>query len=116
MSAATTRRYPRTMNEAFPRTTDYACAIERGDRYAHAGRAVGGVLAIVLLMLVASWIWRSARAEPIETATLADARTQAQHQARMDKAAAAMCAGNVAWVDAERGVVQCGAAKKRVAP
>ncbi len=28
----TTRRYPRTSVEAFPRHTDYACAIEVGHR------------------------------------------------------------------------------------
>jgi len=29
---ATTRRWPRTMNEAFPGGTEYACAIERSRR------------------------------------------------------------------------------------
>lgn len=24
-----TRQYPRTLNEAFPKTADYACAVER---------------------------------------------------------------------------------------
>lgn len=28
-----TRRYPRTLNEAFPKTPDYACAIERDRRF-----------------------------------------------------------------------------------
>ena len=28
-----TRKYPRTMNEAFPRTVEYACAIDRPTRY-----------------------------------------------------------------------------------
>lgn len=29
MSCPTTRRYPRTMREAFPRDVDHACAVER---------------------------------------------------------------------------------------
>lgn len=29
-----TRKYPRTLNEAFPRTAEYACAIDRPTRYA----------------------------------------------------------------------------------
>lgn len=29
-----TRKYPRTLNEAFPRTAEYACTIERPARYA----------------------------------------------------------------------------------
>jgi len=29
----TTRKYPRTMNEAFPRTVEYACALDRPARY-----------------------------------------------------------------------------------
>ena len=29
-----TRKYPRTMNEAFPRTVEYACAIDKPGRYA----------------------------------------------------------------------------------
>ena len=28
-----TRKYPRTMNEAFPRTAEYACAVDRPARY-----------------------------------------------------------------------------------
>lgn len=28
----TTKRHPRTLNEAFPGTAEYACAIERYDR------------------------------------------------------------------------------------
>lgn len=37
----TTRRYPRTMREAFPKDTDYACAIEGPEkRYALADMAV----------------------------------------------------------------------------
>lgn len=28
------RKYPRTLNEAFPRTAEYACTIERPTRYA----------------------------------------------------------------------------------
>ena len=27
------RRYPRTLNEAFPRTVEYACAVDRPARY-----------------------------------------------------------------------------------
>jgi hypothetical protein len=29
-----TRKYPRTMNEAFPKTVEYACSIDRPGRYA----------------------------------------------------------------------------------
>lgn len=28
-----TRKYPRTMNEAFPRTVEYACSLERSTRH-----------------------------------------------------------------------------------
>lgn len=28
-----TRKYPRTLNEAFPRTAEYACAVDRPARY-----------------------------------------------------------------------------------
>ena len=47
MSNNQTRRYPRTMNEAFPNSPEYAQAIERCDT--HAG---SGLFEFVLLLIV----------------------------------------------------------------
>lgn len=47
MSNNQTRRYPRTMNEAFPNSPEYAQAIERYDT--HAG---SGLFEFVLLLIV----------------------------------------------------------------
>jgi len=53
-----TRRYPRTTNEAFTRTAEYGCAIERpcnsGDR-AVAIALAGAAVYIVVYMLV-EWL------------------------------------------------------------
>lgn len=49
-----TRTYPRTMNEAFQRTTEYACAVERPvdkeDRAVLWGCAVAAVVVILVLL------------------------------------------------------------------
>lgn len=45
-----TRTYPRTLNEAFPKTADYGCAIERrrpADRAVNWALAAG-VVAVIL--------------------------------------------------------------------
>lgn len=46
MSNNQTRKYPRTMNEAFPNTAEYAQAIERCDT--HAG---SGLFEFILLLI-----------------------------------------------------------------
>jgi hypothetical protein len=46
MSENQTRRYPRTMNEAFPNSPEYANAIERYD--SHAG---SGLFEFILLLI-----------------------------------------------------------------
>lgn len=51
MSDYQTRRYPRTMNEAFPHTPEYAEAIERYDT--HAG---SGLFEFILLLIVLALI------------------------------------------------------------
>lgn len=47
MSNNQTRRYPRTMNEAFPNSPEYAQAIERYDT--HAG---SGLFEFILLLII----------------------------------------------------------------
>lgn len=47
-----TRRYPRTMNEAFPKTAEYAQAIERCDTHAGSG-LFEFILMLIALALVA---------------------------------------------------------------
>jgi hypothetical protein len=56
-----TRRYPRTLREAFPRDVDYACAVERPEparqvlrwaqRVAFAILAVGIAVGVIALIL-----------------------------------------------------------------
>jgi hypothetical protein len=53
-----TRKYPRTMNEAFPNTPEYAQAIERCDTHAGSGLFEFILLLIVLVLLAFSiGIW-----------------------------------------------------------
>lgn len=53
----TTRKFSRTMNEAFPQTADYGCAVTRSrndDKTIFWGC---GVIAVVLvLMVIAGWL------------------------------------------------------------
>lgn len=49
----TTRKYPRTLREAFPYEADYACAIERTPRRSRAPRWVY----VLLAMLFARMAW-----------------------------------------------------------
>jgi hypothetical protein len=49
-----TRKYPRTMNEAFPNTAEYAQAIERCDTHAGSGLFEFILLLIVLALLAVS--------------------------------------------------------------
>ena len=51
MSNNQTRRYPRTMNEAFPNTPEYAEAIERCDTHAGSGLFEFILLLVVLALL-----------------------------------------------------------------
>ena len=45
-----THRYPRTMNEAFSRTAEYGCAIERPAH--HGDKAVGIALAFAAVYMI----------------------------------------------------------------
>lgn len=60
MSAPTVRRYPRTMQEAFPgRDASYACAIERHRKWHSVADVIAAVLlAIMLGATLAAW-WSS---------------------------------------------------------
>ena len=57
MSNNQTRRYPRTMNEAFPNSPEYAQAIERYDTHAGSGLFEFILLLIVLAALAFSVGW-----------------------------------------------------------
>ena len=57
MSNNQTRRYPRTMNEAFPNSPEYAQAIERYDTHAGSGLFEFILLLIVLAALAFSIGW-----------------------------------------------------------
>lgn len=116
MSAATTRTFPRTLDQAFPGTVDYGCAITRtGPGVASIGRWVGRAVGVAAMLLFVGSAWRWTQSPDGESIALADARTQQQTQTRFERAARQMCGGHVAWLDAERGMVQCGKNKK-VAP
>jgi hypothetical protein len=52
-----TRRYPRTMNEAFPNSPEYAQAIERCDTHAGSGLIEFILLLIILAALAFSISW-----------------------------------------------------------
>lgn len=52
-----TRRYPRTMNEAFPNSPEYAQAIERCDTHAGSGLIEFILLLIILAALAFSIGW-----------------------------------------------------------
>ena len=52
-----TRRYPRTMNEAFPNSPEYAQAIERCDTHAGSGLFEFILLLIVIAALAFSIAW-----------------------------------------------------------
>lgn len=116
MNDLLTYRHPRTMDQAFPGGVDYACPITRSrGGAASIGRLVGQALAVLMLILMAAGVWSWTQTAPVESIELADATAQAQRQARFDKAARAMCAGRVAWIDTTLGVVQCGHSKKATA-
>ena len=57
MSNNQTRKYPRTMNEAFPNSPEYAQAIERYDTHAGSGLFEFILLLIVLAALAFSIAW-----------------------------------------------------------
>jgi hypothetical protein len=57
MSDHQTRKYPRTMNEAFPNTAEYAQAIERCDTHAGSGLFEFILLLITLAALAFSIAW-----------------------------------------------------------
>jgi len=49
----TTRRYPRTLSEAFPSGTEYANAIEHARRYDASGKLI---VAVVLVIVAFAWV------------------------------------------------------------
>ena len=51
-----TRRYPRTLAEAFPNSPDYACAIEGPRRFSTA-RIASGILWALMLALLVGMVW-----------------------------------------------------------
>lgn len=55
-----TRRYPRTLAEAFPNSPDYACAIE-GPRRFSAARLASGFLWVLVLALLVGMVWGAAQ-------------------------------------------------------
>ena len=57
MSDHQTRKYPRTTNEAFPNTAEYAQAIERCDTHAGSGLFEFILLLIVIAALAFSIGW-----------------------------------------------------------
>jgi hypothetical protein len=57
MSDHQTRKYPRTMNEAFPNSPEYAQAIERCDTHAGSGLFEFILLLIILAALAFSISW-----------------------------------------------------------
>lgn len=117
MSAAnpTVQRYPRTLDQAFPGSIDYGCAITRtGPGAASIGLWVGRCIGAAIMLLLVGAVWHWTQTPETESLALADARTQQQTQTRFERAARKMCGGNVAWLDTQRAMVQCG--KKKVAP
>jgi hypothetical protein len=52
-----TRKYPRTLNEAFPNTADYACAVERPAE-SYAGVLLAVAIGVGLAALLVAW-WSS---------------------------------------------------------
>jgi len=57
MSDHQTRKYPRTTNEAFPNSPEYAQAIERYDTHAGSGLFEFILLLIILAALAFSIAW-----------------------------------------------------------
>lgn len=50
----TTRRYPRTLREAFPGSAEYACAVERPHPAERTLRRVGAIAAVVVTLVTVS--------------------------------------------------------------
>jgi hypothetical protein len=50
-----TRKYPRTMNEAFHNTADYACSIERQAEADSIVTAASIVAIFAMLIIIAIW-------------------------------------------------------------
>lgn len=53
--SGTVRTHPRTMNEAFRKTAEYGCAIERQRKRAYSALNVVYVIAIVALILAVAF-------------------------------------------------------------
>jgi hypothetical protein len=50
-----TRKYPRTMNEAFPHTADYASAVERPHRHDSIVMVACAIAAVSLVCILFVW-------------------------------------------------------------
>jgi hypothetical protein len=50
-----TRKHPRTINEAFQRTADYASSVTRYDRRDSFDYTVSGIAAVALLLVLFIW-------------------------------------------------------------
>ena len=57
MNENQTRRYPRTLNEAFPNSPEYATAIERYDSHAGSGLFEFILLLVVLAAIALGICW-----------------------------------------------------------
>lgn len=57
MNSNQTRKYPRTLNEAFPNSPEYAQAIERYDSHAGSGLFEFILLLIVLALIAVAIGW-----------------------------------------------------------
>ena len=57
MNSNQTRKYPRTLNEAFPNSPEYAQAIERYDSHAGSGLFEFILLLIVLALIAVAVGW-----------------------------------------------------------
>jgi hypothetical protein len=50
-----TRKHPRTINEAFTKTADYASSVTRYDRRDSFDHTVSGIAAVALLLVLLIW-------------------------------------------------------------
>ena len=52
----TQKTFPRSLNQAFKSTTDYACAVERPERSSIAPYVLGVVIALVCVITIVSFV------------------------------------------------------------
>lgn len=111
------RRFPRTLNEAFPYGAEYGCAIERSKPNPISDWALAVVISLALSGVIGAVLFAAVHfgsaliadhsAERAQADSLQDAIQAEAAQARFAKAAQAICGPNAAWADVGAGVVQC---------